>query len=351
MLLTNLVFVVEGVANHRAETDAVTSGDRLFVNDGAIVTEANYPIVETARQMLKLQDAVGVNRFQHARRLTPTDAQPVVRMNRDTYYSTALVNVSGGASLTLPAVPAGRYLSVQPLTEDHRIQPMSYGGGTYPLTTHIGTHLYIIVRLDSAFTPQEAALYQDQMEINAGNSGRFSFHGIDEESFVTVERGLKAKVGMLTRRDGVNALKGMFTAPTDASRGSFTEEKYQIGAAIGWGGAQWVDNIYEVSPNLPIDACHQLTFEDPGNDAFWSVTVYDGYGFMFDDLASVSATSTEPNKDGTFTLSFGCGTLASNNIRTANESGVFNLAIRHYRPGTKVRDEGYRLLPFLRVVK
>jgi hypothetical protein len=351
VLLTNLVFVTEGAADHHAEADAVTSGDRLFAKDGAIVMEANYPVVETARQMLKLQGAVGVNRFQHARRLTSTDAQPVVRMNRDTYYSTALVNVSGGAMLTLPVVPAGRYLSVQPITEDHRIQPMSYGGGTYPLATHTGTHLFVIVRLDSAFTPQEAALYQDQMEINAGSSGRFSFHGVDEHSFVAVERGLKAKVGMLARRDGVNALKGMFTAPTDSSRGLFTEEKYQIGAAIGWGGAQWVDNIYEVSPNFPVEDCHQLTFEDPGNEAFWSVTVYDQSGFMFDDLASVSSTSAAPNEDGTYTLSFGCGALASNNIGTANESGVFNVAIRHYRPGVKVREEGYRLLPRLRVVE
>nr|WP_283104507.1 hypothetical protein [Shewanella olleyana] len=45
-------------------------------------------------------------------------------MNRDTYYSLAVVDVSKGASITIPRLPEGKYVSVQPVTEDHRIQPM-----------------------------------------------------------------------------------------------------------------------------------------------------------------------------------------------------------------------------------
>ena len=43
----------------------------------------------------------------------------------------------------------------------------------------------------------------------------------------------------------------MFTAPTDDSKELFAKKKYAIGAAIGWGGAQLVDNVYEVSGNYP----------------------------------------------------------------------------------------------------
>ncbi len=136
--------------------------------------------------------------------------------------------------------------------------------------------------------------------------------------------------------------------PTDESRGLHDEDKYQIMAAGGWGGAQWKDNIYEVSGIYPSDVCHQATFEDPANRAFWSFTVYNKAGFMFNDLANMSSDTATPNADGTYTVSFGCGEEAPNNLPTANDSGEFTLSIRHYQPGERVREEGYRLLPFVK---
>ena len=70
-------------------TDTAQPIDNLtdfFSPQGLTVTSASYPTVETSHQMLKSQDLVGVNKFLHKRQLTPTDEQPVVRMNRDTYY-------------------------------------------------------------------------------------------------------------------------------------------------------------------------------------------------------------------------------------------------------------------------
>jgi len=143
----------------------------------------------------------------------------------------------------------------------------------------------------------------------------------------------------------------MFTAPTDDSNKLFTQEKYEVGAAIGWGGAQIVDNIYEVSGNFPADTCHKATFEDPKNRAFWSITVYDKAGFMFNDLANLSSNTVSPNANGTYTVSFGCGEKALNNIKTANDSGLFNLGIRHYQPSDLVSIEGFRILPTVKAVK
>ena len=65
--------------------------DKFFSPQGKKVTEATYPSAESARQYLQEQSAVGVNNFNHRRVLTPTDKQTVVRMNRDTYYSFAVV--------------------------------------------------------------------------------------------------------------------------------------------------------------------------------------------------------------------------------------------------------------------
>lgn len=335
-------------------TDTAQPIDNLtdfFSPQGLTVTSASYPTVETSHQMLKSQDLVGVNKFLHKRQLTPTDEQPVVRMNRDTYYSMAVIDVSKGATVTMPEVPEGKYISVQTVTEDHRIQPMFYDAGTFELSTHTGSHLYLIIRLDATFTEAEAAKFQDQMLINAKSNNTFKAEAVNQDTFKTVEDALKAQMPAITKRDGKDALVGMFTAPTDESNKLFTQEKYEVGAAIGWGGAQEIDNIYEVSGNYPADTCHQATFKDPKNKAFWSITVYNKMGFMFSDLANLSSNTATPNANGTYTISFGCGDKAPNNIETANDSGVFNLGIRHYQPSELVSVDGFRILPTVTAVK
>ena len=321
-----------------------------FSPQGKEVTAATYPSAESARQFLQEQSAVGVNNFNHRRELTPTDKQTVVRMNRDTYYSFGVVDVSKGATLTLPEVPEGKYLSGMIITEDHRIYPMFYGAGEYDLTTHTGDHVFVAVRLDATFSQQEANAIQDQLRITANSSEPFRAEPVNEASFREVEDALKAKMPGIAARDGVDALVGCFTSPNDASNELFTQEKYEVCSAVGWGGAQMVDNIYELSPAYPSDVCHQATFEDPENKAFWSITVYNAAGFMFNDVANVSSDTATRNEDGTFTVSFGCGPDAPNNLETANESGVFTLAFRHYRVGDKVTN-GYRVLPTVKAVK
>lgn len=331
--------------------DNVTTLDKFFSKDGIKVTAENYPTLETSRQLLKNQSLVGVNKLLHKRELTPTDEQPVVRMNRDTYYSMATVDVSKGATITLPEIPAGKYMSMEVITEDHRIQKMQYGPGRYQLTTHIGEHVYIIVRLDSTLSKQQVREIQDKMQLTANASNQFTSKQVDKHSFEQVENKLKAKMPVLMKEQGAEATYGMFTDPNDESNKLFDKEKYAVGAAVGWGGAQLADNVYEVSGNYPIDVCHQVTFEDPKNKAFWSITVYNKKGFMFNDRANLSSETAKANKDGSYTVSFGCGPEAINNIETENDTGMFNLAVRHYIPSERVKVDGYRVLPLLKAVK
>ena len=324
--------------------------DKFFSPQGKKVTMATYPTAESSRQFLEKQSAVGVNNFLHMRELTPTDKQTVVRMNRDTYYSFVIVDVSEGATLTLPEVPEGKYISGQIVTEDHRPYPMFYGAGDYELTTHTGNHVFVIVRLDATFSQEEANAIQDKIRLTANSNKLFQADPVNEASFGEVETALKAKMPGIATRDGRGALVGCFTSPNDESNKLFTQEKYEVCAAVGWGGAQMVDNIYELSPAYPSDVCHQAIFEDPENRAFWSITVYNAAGFMFNDIANVSSDTATSNGDGTFTVSFGCGPDAINNIPTANDSGVFTLGIRHYQPTDKVIN-GYRVVPTVKAVR
>ncbi|MEZ9850947.1 DUF1214 domain-containing protein [Vibrio breoganii] len=266
------------------------------------------------------------------------------------YYSMAVINVSEGATVTLPEIPEGKYMSMEVITEDHRIQAMQYGSGTFDLSTHTGDHVYIIVRTDATFTEAEVREIQDKMSIEAKATAEFTAPQVQEVAFDKVEKDLKTQMPVILKRDGAQATFGMFTDPEDESKELFTKEKYAVGAAIGWGGAQMQDNIYEVSGNFPADTCHQATFEDPENQAFWSVTVYNKQGFMFADVANVSSNTATKNADGTYTVSFGCGDDAPNNIETKNDSSMFNLAFRHYIPSQKIRD-GFRVLPYVKAVK
>ena len=340
----------EKANTEKAASEQANSENTFFSDNGKMVTAETYPTVETSRQILKIQDLVGVNAFFHLRQLTPTENQRVVRMNRDTYYSMAIVDVSKGASIIMPEIPEGKYMSVQPVTEDHRIQSMKYGPGKFDLNTHTGSHMDLIIRLDGTFTKAEANEIQDKMIIEANSAERYSTDPVNKESFEKVENELKAKLPAIVKRDGISGMKGMFTDPQDESSNSFTDEKYQVGAAVGWGGAQMADNIYESAGDFSTDDCYQMTFEDPGNKAFWSVTVYDKNGFMFNDLANYSSNTAKRNEDGTYSLSFGCGTDAPNNLEIDNPSGFFNITVRHYQPSEKVYKENYRIAPFMKVV-
>ena len=330
--------------------EPVTSIADFFQPDGMTATAENYPTLETSRQLLAAQGRAAVNQIAHNRKLTPTDDQPVVRMNRDTYYGFAVVDVSAGASITIPPVPEGKYVSVQPVTMDHRIQPMSYGSGTFELATHHGSHMYLIVRLDSTLSEAEANAIQDDMVINAASAQPFSAEPVNRESFDAAELSLRQKLPALVKTYGAKAVYGMFTAPTDDSRGLYDFEKYTVGAALGWGGAQLRDNLYETSPNFPAEGCYSATFEDPDNGAFWSFTVYDENGFMFDDVAHMSSDIAAANEDGTYTVSMGCGADAVNNLPISNETGVFNFTVRHYIPSDRVKFDEYRLMPLMQKV-
>jgi hypothetical protein len=324
----------------------------FFSTDGIVVSADYYPTAETGRQMLETQTkAGGVNRLGHIPVLTPTDMQPVVRMNRDAYYSKGIIDVSQGATITLPELPDGRYISMQPVTVDHRPQPMSYGGGRYSLATHIGDHMLVIIRLDSSFTPEQANNYQQQITIEANSQKLFSTAPVQAESFYQTENALKAKIMTLIQQEGpIKLSTTLFTSPTNETRGDYKPEINQVAAAVGWGGALAKDNIYETSTNYPANGCYEMSFEDPGNKHFWSITVYNKKGFMFNDNANVNSYKATPNADGTYSVSFGCANKSLNQLPIDNESGVFNITVRHYGPSDRVLKDGYRLVPLLKKV-
>src|SRR5919112_5148524 len=110
-----------------------------------LVNVDNFIRAETHRMMADLQrDAGGVNRFEHNRAPASVDKQTVIRMNRDTLYSFAVVDISAGATLTVP--DAGeRYLSVMVVNEDHYINRVLHGAGRHELTTEELGSAFVVI--------------------------------------------------------------------------------------------------------------------------------------------------------------------------------------------------------------
>ena len=79
-----------------------------------LVNVDNFRAAETARLFDEgLKVSGGINRWFHYRAPTGVENQPVIRMNRDTLYSAAIVDISEGAVVRLPD-PGFRPLGLYP---------------------------------------------------------------------------------------------------------------------------------------------------------------------------------------------------------------------------------------------
>jgi hypothetical protein len=91
------------------------------------VTPENFIRAETDRMFTDIQGLSGkINTFYHFRAPTPLDKQTVVRMNRDTLYSGAIIDTEGGATITMPEIPDGRYASILIVDNDHYVPVVFY---------------------------------------------------------------------------------------------------------------------------------------------------------------------------------------------------------------------------------
>ena len=124
------------------------------------------------------QQSGGVNVLHHHREPASLDEQPVIRQNRDTLYSSAIVDISGGATLTLPD-SGGRYLSVMVVNEDHYINRILHEPGTHELTVDEFDTDYVLVAARTLVDPNDPADVaevnglQDQMRLEAASAQAF----------------------------------------------------------------------------------------------------------------------------------------------------------------------------------
>lgn len=303
-----------------------------------IVTQENFAQAYTNMRfgaIIKMAGGLNINQEMPYPSSDPAK-QFVVRMNRDTWYSVACVDLSNEVYVTVPE--SEQYISTQVVDENHETAPMIYGGGRHKLTAKTDYAFVIVRALEKGIC--------GNITYEAGSEKPFVVKEWDMESFQKIDKLGNEILG----RDGYVQSEAF----GNKESGQTDYQKF-VGVAAGWGGAMVVDNIYQTSPKLDPDGCYEVTFVEPGNKYFWSATVYNADGRLFNDVANISSeTNPVKNADGTFTLRFGCEGQPNNiPIVEGNTTGQFNVLMRHYGPSEQVinHEDGYDMTKLIRKVK
>ena len=293
----------------------------------------NFARAETHRMMGALQrDAGGVNRFRHNRAPASVDEQTVIRMNRDTLYSFAVVDVSAGARLTVPDA-AGRYLSVMAVDEDHYINRVLHDPGTHELTAAELGSPYVVLAARTLVDPHDpddlaaVTALQDRLVLEVAGDRTFVPPDYDTASLDRTRRALLALAADMTsfersfgRREHVDPVHHL------------------IGTAAGWGGLPDAEATYVgVSPGLPVGEYELTVGADVPVDGFWSISVYNADGFFEPNergAYSVNNITAAHNDDGSVTVRFGGDGDPARNSLPITEG--WNYLVRLYRPRPEI---------------
>jgi hypothetical protein len=309
------------------------------------VNADNFVRAETDRMFSDIQrGADGPNRFRHNRAPAAIDEQTVIRLNRDTLYSFAIVDLGAGATLTLPD-GGGRYLSAMIVNNDRLVQAIYHEPGQYELAeSTIGSRYALVavrILVDPADPDDVAAVgaLQDRLALGAGTAVAFESPDYDLESFD------QTRGALLTLASGLTGFDRMF-----GNREQIDPIRHLIGTAAGWGGLPTTEAAYVgVFPQLgPGD--YELTLSDVPVDAFWSISVYNAEGFFQKnqwDRYTVNSVTAVPDADGSVTVRFVTGEPTEPNSIPVPEG--WNYLVRLYRPRAAFFDGTWTLpAPVLR---
>jgi hypothetical protein len=278
------------------------------------------------------RDAGGVNRFRHNREPADISRQTVIRLNRDTLYSIAIVDISAGARLTVPEA-GGRYLSVMVVNNDHYVNDVLHDPGVHELTVEAFDTPYVAVAARVLVDPSdpadiaEVARIQDGFAVDAVSARPFVMPDYDVDSFQAVREAV-----LTLARAGIQS-EGMF-----GRRGEVDPIRHLMGTAAGWGGLPTTEAFYTgVDGGRPADGTYRLTVPaDVPVDAFWSVSVYNAAGYFEPndlDAYSINSITADKNPDGSVTMTFG-GRRSDPNPLPITEG--WNYLVRLYRPRPEV---------------
>jgi para-nitrobenzyl esterase len=238
-------------------------------------------------------------------------------------------------AITLP--DAGkRYMALQVVNQDHYTVEVVYPSGRHTYTKEkVGSrYMFAIVRTladpDDAADVKAANALRDRIKVEQAAGGKWEAPIWDDTSRAAIRDALAV----------LGSHQGEGTGSMFGTRAEVDPVRHLIGTAIGWGGNPRSAAVYSSGYPERNDGktAYTLTVKDVPVDGFWSITVYNAKGFMEKadgGRCSLNSLTAKPDKDGGYTIHFGGGKDAPNNLSIMPG---WNYTVRLYRPRKEVID-------------
>lgn len=129
----------------------------VLTADGAqVVTPANFVRAESDRYMANLaKESGGPGKMVHRREPASIDNQSVIRLNRDTLYSSAVFDLDAGpVTITLPDA-GDRFQSLMVVNQDHYAWT-EYGAGAHSFDRQKAGTRYVVAGIRTLVNPADA---------------------------------------------------------------------------------------------------------------------------------------------------------------------------------------------------
>ena len=320
--------------------------ERVNAEDQATPTQSRAAVPVTVENFARAESDLyfggvvkngGLGKFDHTRDPAPLDKQTVIRLNRDTLYSSAVFDLDAGpVTITLPD-PGKRFMSMQVIDEDQYTHAVHYAPGHYTFTRDgIGTR-YVVVAVRTLVDPanpedvKQAHALQDAIAVDQpGGPGTFEVPRWDPIS----QRKVREALGALA--DTLPDKNRMFGSKTEVD-----PVRFLLGAASAWGGNPDKEAIYlNIVPSKNDGSTiYRLDAKDVPVDGFWSVSVYNSEGYYEPNnlnAYNLNSITAKKNDDGSVLIQFGgCDGNVANCLPIMPG---WNYMVRLYRPRAEILD-------------
>ena len=194
------------------------------------VTVENFKRAETEAYLGSYAKRYGVGTLGHDRAAPPDAGQPVIRMNRDTLYSFAILDLTSPATIVKPDT-GKRFQSMIVINQDHYVKGVSYTPGRTELTKdNVGTR-HALVLFRTFFNPDDpkdvkaAHAAQDGIQLIQADKGKLELTDFDQAQ--------REKLHTLLNE---MALFSPDTSKAFGDAGEVDPVQHLIMTSAGWGG-------------------------------------------------------------------------------------------------------------------
>ena len=272
------------------------------------VTKENYSEAETQTIFAKYISDVatatctgGLGTILNLQKAADPKDRTVIRINFDTLYSWLILDLTTPATFTLPQTN-GRYQSAMVVNGQGYVY-VEKEPGDYTLTEDEVGSRYALVAFRTGVNIQDpediaqAQALQAKLSVSQAETGEYI-----QSNKWDLEQMMALRAAYNEERNE----KGVKSEELFGRKGEVTPEQNNMGVAVGIGGLPKEGAVYlfyTPSSSEP----QTLTLKDVpnGDNAFWSLTVYDKDGFPVGDNFNVNSAFAKANAQGEVTLHFG----------------------------------------------